>query len=215
MQVKITPNKNSFIPREKVELNIETLDENGKPIAANLGLSVIDDKLWTYADDRQNNIFSWLQMDSEIVGKIEEPSFYFKKDEPKADEALDLVMLTNAYRYFELLPDIKEKKLMKFDYEKSNSVYGKVIDDKGKEVEAEVFLMDYGIEPKVLKQNTKNARFYFTDFPSGRDYQLVAKPKNKKQKISIKVLAFHLDGEIMVTENELKSSQKEEKNLKK
>jgi hypothetical protein len=117
-------------------------------------------------------------------------------------------MLTNAYRYFELLPDIKEKKLMKFDYEKSNSVYGKVIDDKGKEVEAEVFLMDYGIEPKVLKQNTKNARFYFTDFPSGRDYQLVAKPKNVKQKISIKVLAFHLDGEIMVTENELKSSQK-------
>ncbi len=215
MQVKITPNKNSFIPREKVELNIETLDENGKPIAANLGLSVIDDKLWTYADDRQNNIFSWLQMDSEIVGKIEEPSFYFKKDEPKADEALDLVMLTNAYRYFELLPEITEKKLMKFDYEKSNSVYGKVIDDKGKEAEAEVFLMDYGAEPKILKQNTKNARFYFTDFPSGRDYQLVAKPKNMKQKISIKVLAFHLDGEIMVTENELKSSQKEGKEFEK
>ena len=215
MQVKITPNKNSFIPREKVELNIETLDENGKPIAANLGLSVIDDKLWTYADDRQNNIFSWLQMDSEIVGKIEEPSFYFKKDEPKADEALDLVMLTNAYRYFELLPEISDKKLMKFDYEKSNSVYGKVIDDKGKEAEAEVFLMDYGAEPKILKQNTKNARFYFTDFPSGRDYQLVAKPKNMKQKISIKVLAFHLDGEIMVTENELKSSQKEGKEFEK
>jgi TonB-dependent SusC/RagA subfamily outer membrane receptor len=215
MQVKITPNKNSFIPREKVELNIETLDENGKPIAANLGLSVIDDKLWTYADDRQNNIFSWLQMDSEIVGKIEEPSFYFKKDEPKADEALDLVMLTNAYRYFELLPEISDKKLMKFDYEKSNSVYGKVIDDKGKEAEAEVFLMDYGIEPKVLKQNTKNARFYFTDFPSGRDYQLVAKPKNVKQKISIKVLAFHLDGEIMITENELKSSHKEGKEFEK
>jgi len=69
MQVKITPNKNSFIPREKVELNIETLDEKGKPIAANLGLSVIDDKLWTYADDRQNNIFSWLQMDSKLLEK--------------------------------------------------------------------------------------------------------------------------------------------------
>ena len=79
MQVKITPNKNSFIPREKVELNIETLDEKGKPIAANLGLSVIDDKLWTYADDKQNTIFSWLQMDSEIAGKIEEPSFYLDR----------------------------------------------------------------------------------------------------------------------------------------
>ena len=211
MQVKITPNKNFFIPREKVELNIETLDENGKPIAANLGLSVIDDKLWTYADDKQNTIFSWLQMDSEIAGKIEEPSFYFKKDEPKADEALDLVMLTNAYRYFELLPEIKEKKLMKFDYEKSNSVYGKVVDKNGKDIDAEVFLMDYSAEPKVLKQNTKKARFYFTNFPSGKDYQLIAKPKNKSQKISIKVLAFHLDGEIMVTENELKSSQKEGK----
>ena len=215
MQVKITPNKNTFIPREKVELNIETLDENGKPIAANLGLSVIDDKLWTYADDKQNTIFSWLQMDSEIAGKIEEPSFYFKKDEPKADEALDLVMLTNAYRYFELLPEIKENKLMKFEYEKSNSVYGKVIDENGKDIDAEVFLMDYSAEPKVLKQNTKKARFYFTNFPSGKDYQLIAKPRNKKQKISIKVLAFHLDGEIMATESELKSSQKEGKEFEK
>lgn len=214
MQVKIIPNKNSFIPREKVELSIETLDENGKPIAANLGLSVIDDKLWTYADDKQNTIFSWLQMDSEISGKIEEPSFYFKKDEPKADEALDLVMLTNAYRYFELIPENKGK-ILKFDYGKSNSVYGKILDKKGKETDAEVFLIEKDDKPQVLKQHTKKGRFYFTNFPSGKDYQLVAKSKNGKQNITIKVLAFHLEGEIMVSENELKSTSKDGKEFEK
>lgn len=214
MQVKITPNKNSFIPREKVELEIETLDENGKPFPANLGLSVIDDKLWTYADDKQNNIFSWLQMDSEIVGKIEEPPFYFKKDEPKADEALDLVMLTNAYRYFELIPECNRKTL-KFDYEKSNSVYGQIIDKNGKETDAEVYLIETNDKPKVLKQFTKKGRFYFTDFPSGADYQLVAKSKNRKHGISIKVLAFHLDGEMMVSESELKSTSKAGKEFEK
>ncbi len=59
MNVKITPSKKNYLPREKVIVNVETTDENGKPIPANLVISVVDDKLWTYADDKQNHIISW------------------------------------------------------------------------------------------------------------------------------------------------------------
>uniref|UniRef100_UPI002583944B hypothetical protein n=1 Tax=uncultured Chryseobacterium sp. TaxID=259322 RepID=UPI002583944B len=100
LTIKVTPVKKQYQPREKVILNIETTDENNKPIPANLGLSVIDDKLWTYADDKHNHLISWLMMDSELKGKIEKPQFYFDKNEEKADKSLDLVMLTNGYRYF-------------------------------------------------------------------------------------------------------------------
>lgn len=63
MKVKITPTKKNYLPREKVIVNIETTDENNQPIPANLSMSVVDDKLWTYADDKQNHIlygFYWI-----------------------------------------------------------------------------------------------------------------------------------------------------------
>ncbi|MEF9479201.1 hypothetical protein OWR28_16990 [Chryseobacterium sp. 1B4] len=79
LNIKVKPVKQHYLPREKVVLDIETTDDNNKPVPANLGISVVDDKLWTYADDKQNHIVSWLLMDSELKGKIEKPQFYFDK----------------------------------------------------------------------------------------------------------------------------------------
>ncbi|PZU10656.1 MAG: hypothetical protein DI622_16005, partial [Chryseobacterium sp.] len=58
MKIKVTPVKKNYLPREKAVVNIETTDENNQPIPANLAVSVVDDKLWTYADDKQNHILS-------------------------------------------------------------------------------------------------------------------------------------------------------------
>ncbi len=68
-----------YLPREKVTLTLKTVDEKGDPVPSNLSLAVLDDKLWTFADDKQDNILSWLLMSSELKGKIEDPDFYFKK----------------------------------------------------------------------------------------------------------------------------------------
>ena len=38
---------------------------------------------------------------SEVQGKIHEPSFYFKKDEPKAEKALDYLLMTQGWRGFD------------------------------------------------------------------------------------------------------------------
>ncbi len=118
LNIKVEPVKQYYQPREKVVLNIVTTDGNNKPVPANLALSVVDDKLWTYADDQQNHIVSWLLMDSELRGKIEKPQFYFDKKEEKADKSLDLVMLTNGYRYFELIPEIIKNNQYKYLPEK-------------------------------------------------------------------------------------------------
>lgn len=74
-------------------MNIVTTDGNNKPVPANLALSVVDDKLWTYADDQQNHIVSWLLMDSELRGKIEKPQFYFDKKKKKPIKAWTLSCL--------------------------------------------------------------------------------------------------------------------------
>lgn len=208
VQISIKPDKTEYLPREKVIFDIETKDATGKPIASNLSMSVLDDKLYSYADDRQNTLISWLQMDSELQGKIEEPPFYFKKEEEKADEALDLVMLTNGYRYFELNPAIQKKGTFPYQKEELNSIYGKIENEKGEAVDADVFMISGNSE--LVKQQTKKGRFYFRNFPSGNgSYELVAKSKKRRQKVYIKLLASQISSDFVTQKVKSKSSDKE------
>lgn len=192
MKVKITPTKKNYLPREKVIVNIETTDENNQPIPANLSMSVVDDKLWTYADDKQNHILSWLLLDSELRGKIEKPQFYFDKKEKKATKSLDLVMLTNGYRYFEMNSDVEKTGNYKYLPEKINPIYGIVEDENKKPVKAEVYLIEGN--SKIKKQITsENGLFYFSDLDGIYQHNLIAKSLNSKQKVNVRMLSYKLN----------------------
>ena len=190
MKVKVTPVKKNYLPREKTIVNIETTDENNNPITANLAVSVVDDKLWTYADDKQNHIQSWLLLDSELKGKIERPQFYFDKKEEKATKSLDLVMLTNGYRYFEMIPEVEKSGKYKYLPEKKNPIYGIVEDENKKPVAAEVYLL----EGKSLKKQitSQNGLFYFTDVSKQNRPQIIAKSILPKKDVKIRILSYKL-----------------------
>ncbi|SIQ57820.1 TonB-dependent receptor plug domain-containing protein [Chryseobacterium indoltheticum] len=192
MKVKITPTKKNYLPREKVIVNVETTDENDQPVPANLAMSVVDDKLWTYADDKQNHIISWLLMDSELRGKIERPQFYFDKKEEKALKSLDLVMLTNGYRYFEMISDVIKSGNYKYLPEKKNPIYGIVEDENKEPVKAEVYLIEN--YSKIKKQMTsENGLFYFSDLAGEYQHDVIAKSLDSKQKVKIRMLSYKLN----------------------
>ena len=100
LSVKITPDKPQYKPREKVTLNIRTLDENGLPVSSDLALSVVDDNLLSFADDKQGNILSKMLLEPELKESVFEPNFYFDKKEAKAKEALDNLLLTSGWRRY-------------------------------------------------------------------------------------------------------------------
>ncbi|KQT18594.1 hypothetical protein ASG31_07725 [Chryseobacterium sp. Leaf404] len=190
MKVKVTPVKKNYLPREKAVVNIETTDENDQPIPANLAVSVVDDKLWTYADDKQNHIQSWLLIDSELKGKIERPQFYFDKKEEKATKSLDLVMLTNGYRYFEIIPEVEKSGKYKYLPERKNPIYGIVEDENKKPVAAEVYLFN----GKSLKKQitSDNGLFYFSDLNAGEGNRVIAKALKPKKEVKIRFLSYKL-----------------------
>lgn len=201
MTIKVKPVKQHYQPREKVELEIETIDGNNRPVSANLGLSVVDDRLWTYADDKQNHIVSWLLMDSELSGKIEKPQFYFDRKEEKADKSLDLVMLTNGYRYFQPLPEIITTNKYKYLPEKKNTIYGVVEDENKNAVKSEVFIVDE-FNQKILRQTTtENGRFYFSDLNGSNRYKIIAKSFLPKHQVKIRILSYNLDINPLVKQN--------------
>ena len=100
LKVDIRTNKERYLPREEVELSVRVSDEKGMPMPADLSLSVTDDQLLSFADDKSSNILSWLLVESDLRGKVEEPNFYFDPKEEKAELALDYLLMTAGWRRF-------------------------------------------------------------------------------------------------------------------
>lgn len=189
LQVKITTDKKKYLPREMVTMSLQTTDDKGKPVPSNFSLSVVDDKLWSFADDKQDHILSWLLMSSELKGKIEEPQFYFKKDEPKSSPALDLVMLTHGYRYFEFIDYVVKEARLKFTPDQHNILSGVVLNEKEKPVKANVFLINLNTGEKALRIRTgDDGVFFFSDVAPRTSYYLVAQSLQLKEKCVVKVL---------------------------
>jgi TonB-dependent SusC/RagA subfamily outer membrane receptor len=194
LQVKITTDKSKYQPREKVTLHLKTLDENGIPVPSNFSLSVIDDKLWSLADDKQDHILSWLLMSSELHGKIEEPQFYFKQEEKAAIPSLDLVMLTHGYRYFDYIDYIEKTGKPKFTPDLNNILSGVILDKNNQPVRSTVYLIS-GVDKSVysdgnvVQQSTDNdGLFFFTDITPALNYHIIARSDRKKEPVTIKIL---------------------------
>lgn len=101
LKIEITPDRSAYVPRQKVALKIKASDLAGKPVAASLGVSVVDDTVLALADDKTANIKAHLFLESELPATpIEDPNFYFS-DKPEAAAALDLLMGTKGYRRFD------------------------------------------------------------------------------------------------------------------
>lgn len=100
LNVAIETDKDKYLPREKVKMNISVRDERGLPMPANLSISVVNDQLLSFANDKSGNILSQLLLQQDIKDKVEEPAFYFDRKEEKADKALDYLLMTAGWRRF-------------------------------------------------------------------------------------------------------------------
>jgi uncharacterized protein YfaS (alpha-2-macroglobulin family) len=101
LDVKAELDKSSYTPRGQVALAITTRDTSGKAIPAELALSVVDDTVISFADDKSGHLLSRLLLEPELPGKIEEPNFYLDLSEAKSAMALDLLMGARGYRRFD------------------------------------------------------------------------------------------------------------------
>lgn len=166
LQIDIQIEKEVFDTREKVILKVNTKDKDGKPISSNLSIAVADNKILSFADDKQDHILSYLLMSSELKGKIHKPIFYFDKKEPKANKALDYVLLTHGWRNYITKP---EPSIFKAAYQPEQLAiqHGAVVDLHGKPIKARLLLFDtYG--DKVLDFDTdEKGKFSFKQSGSG------------------------------------------------
>jgi alpha-2-macroglobulin-like protein len=101
IKVKVTPGQSTYTPGEKVALNILTTDENDKPIAATVGLTVTDDSVLEMIEKREQAprlpVMVFLEPE---VREIADAHVYLDPANPKAPLATDLLLGTQGWRRF-------------------------------------------------------------------------------------------------------------------
>lgn len=144
LQVNVSSNKTEYKSREKVDLNIEVKDAEGKPVQGTFSVAVTDAsqvKGEPYAD----NILTYVLLNSEvkeslsgqyyqqIQGSVEQPQYYFDNTQENRHLHLDLLMMTQGWRRFtwqQMLNDVKPK--MDYFVEQGLEITGKALRPNGK-----------------------------------------------------------------------------------
>lgn len=160
LNIDVSLNKEIYETREKVEFTIKTTDENDVPIPSNLSIAVANNKLLSFADDKQDHITSYLLMSSELKGNIHKPVFYFDEEEPKASKALDYVLLTHGWRNYLLKNEVTLSN-SRFSPEQKSVQSGTVVNRKGKPVKADVILFDPEGNKALTLETAEDGRFSF------------------------------------------------------
>ncbi len=101
LNVEVTPERDSYQPRERVTLNIATTDPMGRPVAADLALAVVDDTVLSFADDKRGHLLSRLLLEAELQDEVEEPNLYLDLTEEDSALAMELLMGTRGWRRFD------------------------------------------------------------------------------------------------------------------
>ncbi len=101
LNISVTPDRERYGPRDEVVLAVETTDPSGRPIEAELALSVVNDAVIGLADDKEGHMLTRLYLEPELVDSPKDPGWYYDRDEKLAARGMDLVMGTKGYRRFE------------------------------------------------------------------------------------------------------------------
>ena len=118
--------KPEYGPREKIKLEIDVLNYEGRPSPTTLSIAITDaDKLTK--NPFASNINTNLLLESEIKGFIPNPEALFKDQKRATLSKLDLVMLTNGWRRFNW-KEVKQDSinLPEYSFSEGFSISGKV-----------------------------------------------------------------------------------------
>ena len=144
INLKITSDKANYKTREKVTVNLEATDAEGKPVEGNFSVAVTDASQ-VIADPHQENLLTYLLLSSDVSnlsgtdyysalrGNIEQPAYYFDKGNANANRHLDVLMMTQGWRRF-IWRDLMADKEPKINYflETGLEVTGTALKPNGK-----------------------------------------------------------------------------------
>lgn len=97
INLNVVADKPTYAPKEKAIVTIRVTDSKNQPVKANLSMAAVDASI-VPADE--SNIASYLMLQSEVRGKIDNAAQYFDSNNANRFKQLDLLLLTQGWRDF-------------------------------------------------------------------------------------------------------------------
>ncbi|MDO5968432.1 TonB-dependent receptor plug domain-containing protein [Flavivirga aquimarina] len=169
--VKVNINLNNETPttRDRVSMQLNLKDKGGNNISGNLSMSITNTDAIGQSSEVEN-IKTYLLLNSDLRGNIENPNYFFEKEnDAKRRYLLDLVMLTHGWRRFiwtDLLYN-NTKKPDKFKPEKGLHISGNTRNLKGHKERRQAFTrLTFlgGVPYQEHQQSSINGSFKYGPF---------------------------------------------------
>ena len=101
LAVSVQPDRAQYKPGDEVALSVRTTDAAGRPISAQLAVSVVDDALLAFADDQGDSLASGLLLQADLPEPIAGAAAWLRPDDADGGLALDLALGTRGWRRFD------------------------------------------------------------------------------------------------------------------
>ena len=196
-QIKIIPTSQTSAKNSTVELSVE-LDSPGKDISnfeSNISISVTD-LAASSPREHQSDIRTYLLLNSEVKGKIENPGYYFYSEDPKRRQFLDLLMMTQGWRQF-IVNDMPRTQGDSFEFVKEMgiSVEGEVRKfhnpDRPDVATVKLTFQDSNLMGRLSVKSDEDGRFKFLGLDITEDNKLAFEMVDYER--PMKEFAVHLD----------------------
>lgn len=165
INLSIEKDKKVLSTREKLSLKLNVFDAKGKRTSGDFSMAVKDGKVTT-ENNAAKNIKTWLLLNSDLRGEVDDPGYYFESgDELKKRFLLDLVMLTNGWRRFSWNKLLHEPDtIKKFDTELGIFITGRTLNlkspDEPHSSATRITFVDK-VPHQELQQSNENGSFKF------------------------------------------------------
>ncbi|MGB2128722.1 MAG: TonB-dependent receptor [Flavicella sp.] len=126
LKLDIQNNTPNLAARQKANFHISVKNKLGTLVTSSLSMAVRDMTAVPYKTTSKN-IKTWLLLNSDLRGEVEDPGYFFSKEnDVKQRYLLDLVMMTNGWRRFTWTSLLDEEKpTNKFPIEKGIFISGR------------------------------------------------------------------------------------------
>jgi len=98
-QIKYQPDRESYAKRSLIKNKVTITDSDGQALSGSFSVAITSDREVTV--DSTANILTRLLLTSDLRGEIENPAYYFQQ-KPQSDAALNLLMLTQGWRRYNI-----------------------------------------------------------------------------------------------------------------
>lgn len=99
MNLSLKTDLPAYKPRQKVRMTVAAKDSTQR-LTGTFSLSVTDQQKVPVDENTETTIVSSLLLTSDLKGFVEQPNYYFVKNDEKKRAELDILMLTQGYRRF-------------------------------------------------------------------------------------------------------------------